>query len=131
MRIVGIPKVSRAMYIELDLTKSRPEPARLCEPRDFQHMNVTILGSADLVRASAALAPVGELVNSQTARLRVAAIRELAGSLGADEGWSAQFGAMLDYAFSRGWLDESREIVEAHCEWDCRSARYGLSPDFV
>jgi hypothetical protein len=45
----------------------------------------------------------------------VAAIRELVGAA-ADESWEAGLAAMLAYARSRGWTDESGELIKAHIQ---------------
>jgi hypothetical protein len=45
----------------------------------------------------------------------VATIRELAGSV-ADAGWETGLATMLAYAASRGWTDESGELIKAHIE---------------
>ena len=44
----------------------------------------------------------------------IALVRELADNVDAE--WEAQFEAMLAYANSKGWIDESADRVEAHIQ---------------
>jgi hypothetical protein len=105
------------MFVEVDLSEPAPRPA-LREPDDFARFKVVFGGgSGDLVSAAAALAPAGELVDADSATLRVDAIRDLAGARAVDPDWRRGFASMLDYAQAKGWLDEQRTNVAVHCEW--------------
>jgi hypothetical protein len=104
------------MFVEVDLSDPAGCPA-LREPDDFGRFKVVFHGSGDLVSAAAALAPAGELVDADSAILRVDAVRELAGACATDPDWRGGFASMLDYAQAKGWLDEQRTNLAVHCEW--------------
>ena len=44
------------------------------------------------------------------------AVRRMAGGR-VPEGWDGDFAAMLQYAESKGWLDETGGSIQAHVEW--------------
>ena len=50
------------------------------------------------------------------AMVRIDAVRRMAGRT--DAGWETGFGAMLDFARTKGWLSEDGEAIRAHVEWD-------------
>ena len=33
------------------------------------------------------------------------------------DGWENGFNQMLDYATSKGWTENNRELIRAHIEW--------------
>jgi hypothetical protein len=97
--------------VGVDLTRD-PPGVRLEEPEDFKGFKIVVRGDGPL---EPALAELGR-VEDGTAHLRIAAIRDLAGAHVADPEWRRSFDAMLDYAHTKGWVDDRREIVQAHCE---------------
>jgi hypothetical protein len=107
------------MYVEIDLAHDAPAP-RLMERDDFQRFKLVLRGAEDLPRASVALGSTGQLVDRERARLRIDAVRELAGPEGATDAWRERFDGMLAYAEQQGWIDEGH--IEAHCEWEGETA---------
>jgi hypothetical protein len=83
------------MFIEIDLA-SVPVGMALREPDDFKDFRVVITAS-------------------EHAYVGVGAIRELAGSRGADPEWESGFQQMVQYARSKGWMREGS--VRGHVEW--------------
>jgi len=59
---------------------------------------------------------VGRLLPSGDALIEIGAVRRLADGKVSD-GWEADFAAMLEYAKSKGWIDEQGEAIQAHVEW--------------
>ena len=64
----------------------------------------------------------GALVDAAAGRLEgddayitIDAVRRMAGDR-VEEGWTAQFDAMLAYAKTKGWLDEGHNAIKAHIE---------------
>jgi hypothetical protein len=104
------------VYVEVDLTAAVPSPC-LREPDDLRRLKVVIRGAPDPAAAAEALASIGELESREQARLRVDALLELAHPHSAARSWRQSFDDMLAYAGANGWLDESGDTIEAHCEW--------------
>jgi hypothetical protein len=84
------------VYIELDLT-SLPPRTELREPEDFKRFEIV------------ASKPSHVFVELET-------LRQLAGERADDPDWKSRFDEMLDYAASKGWVDENG-AVRAHVEW--------------
>jgi hypothetical protein len=99
------------MNVGVDLA-AHPPAERLEEPEDFKGFKVVVRGEGALDEA---LAPLGR-VEDGTAHLRIDAVRGLAGAHADDPAWRRSFDAMIDYAQGKGWVDERREVVQAHCE---------------
>ena len=121
------------MIIDIDLTGGIPT-VQLVEPEDCKrfHVGVKARGTggvpptttaraasdSDLEALGAALSAqdVGRLLPSGDALIDIDAVRRLAAGRVPD-GWEADFAAMVGYAKSKGWLDESGEAIQAHVEW--------------
>ena len=100
------------MELEIDLGAAAAS-ARLVAPADLGSFKVVVVGGG---------APIGDRVEAlgvarvdEHAWVRVDALRELAGPHATPE-WEASFAAMLEFARSRGWLDEELEAVRGHVE---------------
>jgi hypothetical protein len=104
------------VYVEVDLSAAAPSP-RLREADDLRRLKVVFRGAPDPAAAGEALASVGELESREQARLRVDALLALAHPHSAARPWRQRFEDMLAYARANGWLDESGDTIEAHCEW--------------
>jgi len=87
----------------------------LDEPADFKGFKVVVRGG-DEETARAALAGVGRLADRDTAWIRADAVRSMAAGRVPAE-WDTEFGAMLDYAATKGWLSADRSEIQAHVEW--------------
>jgi hypothetical protein len=83
------------------------------DPSDFKAFKVVVRGDdAD------GLGAVGRLADRDTAWIGVDAVRTLAGAAAGIEGWEDDFAAMLAYARTKGWLDESGTEIQAHVEYE-------------
>ena len=89
------------------------------DANNFREFHVVIDG--DVAAAVAAFG--GRATGSQRHNhlwIDIAFVRELADTAklesGVDAEWEAQFRAMLDYAASKGWIDEAADRVEAHIQ---------------
>jgi hypothetical protein len=115
--------------VEVDLAAS-PPTVSLAEPGDCGRFHVAahapddaaaddVARRAVLDRAlDAALRAhdVGSLAGDDHAAIAVDAVRRLAaGAVGA--GWDEDFGSMLAYAASKGWMSEDGRAIRAHVEW--------------
>jgi hypothetical protein len=84
------------MYIELDLS-AVPPTVTLQEPDDFKRFEIVA-------------------TQPEHAFVGVAEIEKLAGERCADPEWHRQFRQMLEYARSKGWIDDEGS-VRGHIEW--------------
>jgi hypothetical protein len=87
--------------------------ARLVDPEDLTSFVVVLEGEAD--PGAEALAAGGVLGLGAHAWVRIDAVRRLAGPAATPE-WEDAFAAMLDYARSRGWVDDDHGAVRGHVE---------------
>ena len=104
------------MIIDIDLTGGSPT-VQLVEPEDCKRFHVGVRGGdLDALGAALQAQDVGRLLPSGDALIDIDAVRRLAAGQVPD-GWEADFAAMIGYAESKGWLDESGEAIQAHIEW--------------
>jgi len=90
--------------------------AVLDDREPLQHALPLLLGAAGGgAEESEALDAVGIARLEEHAWVRVGALRELAGSRATAE-WEASLASMLDFARSRGWVDEEQDAVRGHVE---------------
>jgi hypothetical protein len=96
--------------------------ARLVDPEDLTSFAVVLDGDED--PSPEALAAGGVLGLGDHAWVRTEALRRLAGPVATPE-WEDAFAAMLDYARTRGWVDDEHGAVRGHVE---RRASAPLTP---
>jgi hypothetical protein len=87
--------------------------ARLVDPDD--HASFAVVIECDGEPGAAALAQGGVVGLGDHAWVRTDALRRLAGP-GATSEWERSFVAMLDYARTRGWVDDEQGAVRGHVE---------------
>jgi hypothetical protein len=87
--------------------------ARLAEPEDLTTFAVVL--EDDVEPGPEALAAGGVLGFGDHAWVRIDVLRRLAGSVATSE-WEDGFAAMLDYARTRGWVDDAQGAVRGHVE---------------
>ncbi|HEX5898861.1 MAG TPA: hypothetical protein VFY32_05635 [Solirubrobacteraceae bacterium] len=88
-------------------------PARLLDAEDLTSFAVVLEGDGD--PSPEALAAGGILGLGDHAWVRTDALRRLAGTIATPE-WEGAFAAMLQYARSRGWVDDELGAVRGHVE---------------
>ena len=88
-------------------------PARLDDPEDLTSFTVVLEGDGD--PSPEALAAGGVLGLGDHAWVRTDALRRLAGPIATPE-WESAFAAMLEYARTRGWVDDEHGAVRGHVE---------------
>ena len=104
------------MYVQVDLA-AMPPTVSLEEPDDCKRFHVAVLNGRDPATVFGALvdAAAGRL-EGDDAWITVDSVRRMAkGRVG--PGWDADFEAMLRFAASKGWLDETGGSIRAHVEW--------------
>ena len=97
--------------------REHPPVVSLEEPDDCKRFHLAVVGDADIRVVFGALvdAAAGRLEGDH-AFVTVDAIRRMAkGRVGPT--WDDDFGAMLEFAASKGWLDDQRVAIQAHVEW--------------
>lgn len=104
------------MFIQVDLGPM-PPVVSLEEPDDTKEFHVRVVGGNDIRLVFAALvdAAAGRLEEGD-AWITVDSVRRMArGRVG--PGWDDDLAVMLDFACSKGWLDERGNAIQAHIEW--------------
>ena len=114
------------MFVQVDLAKTPPR-VTLEEPADTKQFHLAVLAGSGAGGSGAGGSDIGlvygALVDAAAGRLEgedawigVDAVRRMAGGrVGPD--WDVSFAGMLDYARSKGWLDEAGHAIKAHIEW--------------
>jgi len=108
------------MEVHVDLTASKPKVA-LLEPNDMKAFSVIVTGAGDDAEVAHALAVngAGQLEPAGDGHVWVDAgeVRRLALLAVTDvNAWNRDYEAMLSYAKSKGWLDETGTYVKAHID---------------
>ena len=104
------------MIIDVDLTGSDSH-VRLAEPEDCKRFHVAARGGdREALAAALEASGAGRLLPSGEAMIEIGVVRRLAAGRVA-EGWDDEFAAMIRYAGSKGWLDETGSSIQAHVEW--------------
>jgi hypothetical protein len=103
------------MYIEVRGEGSRARVV-LSEPDDCKKFKVVVDGSVAVEALSAALAGIGRTAGREAVWVQPEAIRRLAAGR-VDGTWDAAFSRMVEFARTKGWVDETTGEIRAHCEW--------------
>jgi hypothetical protein len=109
------------MFVQVDTTEM-PPVVTLEEPDDTRQFHLVVVGGAvdhGLVYGALVDAAAGRL-DGEHAWIAVDAVRRMAaGRTGPT--WDADFEAMLEYASSKGWIDDTGATIRAHVEWGTTS----------
>lgn len=105
------------MYVQIDIRPERPV-VTLEEPDDCTRFHLAVVGGRDIGRVFGALvdAAAGRLEGDH-ALITIDAVRRMARDRVGDD-WDARFDAMLDYARTKGWIDDTGNAIQAHVEYD-------------
>jgi hypothetical protein len=109
------------MFVQIDLA-TMPPVVTLEEPGDTKRFHVAVTGGDDYPMVFGALvdAAAGRL-EGDDAWITVDAVRRMARGR-VEPSWDEELDAMLDFARSKGWLDEQGNAIRAHIEWTERGA---------
>ena len=89
------------------------ERSQVRECDDLKRFSVVVEDGANEEEIARALAPLGTLDSSAHAWVSIARLRAECGHDG-DAGWSEAFDAMVRFAASKGWVDETGMHLRAH-----------------
>jgi hypothetical protein len=103
------------VIIAVDLT-AETATIELVEPEDCKRFSVVVSGG-DTEALGAALTGqgIGRLLPSGDVMVEIDAVRRMAEGR-VPTGWDQDFAGMLEYARSKGWLDETGTSIQAHVE---------------
>jgi hypothetical protein len=104
------------VFVHVDV-RPHPPVVTLEEPDDTQQFKVVVTGGTEwgLVFGALVDAAAGRL-EGDDAFITIDAVRRMAaGRVGPD--WDRQFLTMLEYARTKGWIDEGGNAIQAHVEW--------------
>ena len=87
----------------------------LQDPDDVKRFHVAAAGRRDEAALAAAIGDLGR-VDGDEVWVRVPAVRAMAAGR-VSPSWEDDFAGMLEYARSKGWLDDTGDSVKAHVEW--------------
>ena len=100
------------MIVELDFTDGDAR-AILLEADDFKGFKVVVRGDAPSLGERTAALGIARV--DEHAWVSVDGLRQLAGSAATPE-WEASLDGMLEYARSKGWVDDELGAIRAHVE---------------
>ena len=100
------------MIVHADVRGAEPQ-VRLTEADDFKAFKLVL--ADDRPGLGARLAGTGIAAVEEHAWIEIDALRRLAGDEATPE-WEESLGKMVDYARSKGWVDDERGTVRAHVE---------------
>jgi hypothetical protein len=103
------------VYIEVGSEGGRTR-AVLNEPDDCKRFKVVVDGAVSVAGLSEVLAGIGRTVGREAVWIKPEAIRRLAAGR-VDATWEASFDRMIEFARTKGWVDETTGEIRAHCEW--------------
>jgi hypothetical protein len=98
------------MELEIDLRRA-PAGVRLVDPDDFGSFRVLLVDGACPLED--VLEPAGIARVDEHAWVRIDALRDLAGPHATPD-WESSLGAMLEFARTRGWVDDELGAVRGH-----------------
>jgi hypothetical protein len=101
------------MIVRID-TRNVPAVITLDEPDTFTAFHVAVRGDDDAALA-AAVATVGSMADPEHVLIDRAALEGLAGDHAQEPDWQQSLSSMLQYAASKGWVDDTGAI-RAHIE---------------
>ena len=87
--------------------------AHLVDPEDFKSFKVVLHGAG--APLAERLAPIGVARVDEHFWVSVGALRALAGDA-ATPAWEESLASMLEFARSRGWVNDDLDAVRAHVE---------------
>jgi len=104
------------LFVKIDL-EPYPPVVTLEEPDDTLQFHVSVIGGTEwgLVFGALVDAAAGRL-EGEEAFITVDAVRRMADER-VGPTWDDDFAAMLDYARTKGWLDDAGIAIKAHIEW--------------
>jgi hypothetical protein len=100
------------VYLLADL---RTHTFDLMQPSDCRSFSVRVIGQGDLNDLAQTLDECG-VVEGDHVWVDVDVVRRLA-LFSTAQGWDADFAGMVDYARTKGWLDDDGGRIRAHIEW--------------
>jgi hypothetical protein len=98
--------------VEIDLRGASPT-ARLVHADDHKRFAVIVIEGA--ASPGERLGPVGVARFDEYAWVSISELERLAGDVATPE-WRASFAAMIEYARSKGWVDDDLGAVRGHVE---------------
>lgn len=100
------------MIVEIDL-RGEAADARLVDPENFTAFKVVVHDATPSLEER--LASLGVARVDEHVWVRVDTLRRLAGPA-ATPAWEESLASMLEFARSRGWVDDETDSVRAHVE---------------
>ena len=101
------------MFVKLDSGGN----VTLEDAGNFRAFKLVVEGSpAKLDTTRSALAGVAELVDEKEAWIFQTALRRRP-EIAQDANWQKSFDTMIEKARPHGWIDDQRQAIKAHVEW--------------
>ena len=102
------------MHVHIDTIRGTAE---VREAANLKQFSVRTTGPTDVDSLSRGLGELGRVDSTDHAWIDISALRAASGR-SSDSDWSSGFEAMIAYAASKGWVDETGTAVRAHIEAD-------------
>ena len=101
------------MFVKVSATST----VTLEDHENFRAFKLVVTGNPAKIDATRkSLAGIAELPDDKTAWISEAALRRWDG-VAQDPVWQQNLSAMIEKAKPHGWIDEARQAIKAHIEW--------------
>jgi hypothetical protein len=94
----------------------RQQRAAVQQADDLKRFSVVVVGGASDEELESALAPLARLESCAIAWVSIERLRAACGR-DDDAAWSRAFDEMVEFAASKGWVDETGTALRAHLEY--------------
>lgn len=102
------------MYVLVDL---EDEVIELVEPDDLDRLELEVAGGFDEHAVARLLGGLGRLETVESAFISLSALRSMAVTSAAREGWQERFDDLVAEARARGALDRSGSAIRVEVTW--------------
>ena len=94
------------------------EQVKITELDDFNKFHIEATGTLEQISNQFQTSRAGHVMNSEHAEVNISFIKQQAGEKLQDSTWLNGLKMMLDYADSKGWMNQEHQTVVAHIEWE-------------
>lgn len=94
------------------------EQVKITELDDLKKFHIEAIGTLEQIADQFKTSHAGRVMNSEHAEVNISFIEQQAGEKLQDSIWLNGLKMMLDYADSKGWMNQEYQTIAAHIEWE-------------